>query len=427
MNNNEHFIKLKRRYRSETFEEFIKTEEARRRIPVKRRGPYGRKKYNRDNWKFYIKDRRHNYKIGVYPYAHAQTARLRNNQLKLTEKFSRCQVAPRNIMATFLEKNPDCAVKSLKLNGLSGGQQSAQESDLQKQLHNFMGILQEFSTQSMSEDLVRVLMEEGLRHVCLRVEVEAAVGDRAWSCRLCQSMIRRVPILHGCTHWNSFAPRYCWMDVTDYLILAAKTFNLSIILIVRQDSCTISPFYSVSDHVGEHFITIYRLQATALGLTGDAKWENRDLQELVHSVSKNHHHPSSLSSSQYSNPQQRRAQHIVLMKGETTENPDNSSSTNDEPKQMTHMINKKIRVGGFGRTGWHPTPDLGAKVSVYAIAWRWRTNLINSFTPVLGATIWHPAPLVGARKILSTTSVDTDNQDSTSTNIFSSSVYFFKF
>ncbi|KAI5683397.1 hypothetical protein M9H77_04625 [Catharanthus roseus] len=42
---------------------------------------------------------RHSHKIGVYPHAHAQAARLTNDQLKLTEEFSRCQVAPRNIMA----------------------------------------------------------------------------------------------------------------------------------------------------------------------------------------------------------------------------------------------------------------------------------------------------------------------------------------
>ncbi|KAI5681046.1 hypothetical protein M9H77_02273 [Catharanthus roseus] len=132
------FIKLKEDVDLETFEEFIETEEARfdrqqyvtigcergggkekkvrlddddedeKEVPVKRKGPYGTKKCNcpfqlkeeklaiEDNWKLYVKDRRHNHKIGVYPHGHAQAAR--------------CQVAPRNIMVILLEKNLDCAV-----------------------------------------------------------------------------------------------------------------------------------------------------------------------------------------------------------------------------------------------------------------------------------------------------------------------------
>ncbi|KAI5677786.1 hypothetical protein M9H77_08736 [Catharanthus roseus] len=61
-----------------------------------------------DNWKLYVKDGRHNHK--VYPHTHSQATRLTDDQLKLTEEFSRCQVAPQNIMAIMLEKNPDCAV-----------------------------------------------------------------------------------------------------------------------------------------------------------------------------------------------------------------------------------------------------------------------------------------------------------------------------
>ncbi|KAI5682917.1 hypothetical protein M9H77_04145 [Catharanthus roseus] len=63
-----------------------------------------------DNWKLYAKDGRHNHKISAYPYAHAQATRLTDDQLKLTEEFIRCQIAPQNIMASLLEKNPDCAI-----------------------------------------------------------------------------------------------------------------------------------------------------------------------------------------------------------------------------------------------------------------------------------------------------------------------------
>ncbi|KAI5653214.1 hypothetical protein M9H77_30401 [Catharanthus roseus] len=89
---------------------------------VKRRGPYGTKKYNcptklkseksaiGDKWKLYVKDGTHNHKIGVCPHAYVQVARLTDDQLKLTEEFSRCHVAPQNIMASLLEKNSDCVV-----------------------------------------------------------------------------------------------------------------------------------------------------------------------------------------------------------------------------------------------------------------------------------------------------------------------------
>ncbi|KAI5648856.1 hypothetical protein M9H77_34861 [Catharanthus roseus] len=50
---------------------------------------------------------RHNHKIGVYSHAHAQMARLTDNQLKLTEELSRCQVAPWNIMASFKDEEEE--------------------------------------------------------------------------------------------------------------------------------------------------------------------------------------------------------------------------------------------------------------------------------------------------------------------------------
>ncbi|KAI5681952.1 hypothetical protein M9H77_03180 [Catharanthus roseus] len=56
------------------------------------------------------RDRRHNHKIGVYSHAHAHRMRLTDDQLKLTKEFSRCQVTHRNIMASLLENDQDCAV-----------------------------------------------------------------------------------------------------------------------------------------------------------------------------------------------------------------------------------------------------------------------------------------------------------------------------
>ncbi|KAI5658105.1 hypothetical protein M9H77_26898 [Catharanthus roseus] len=98
-------------------------EDEKKQVLVKRRDPYRTKKCNspfqlkedklviEDNWKLYVKDGRHNHKIGVYPHAHAQAARLTDDQLKLTKEFSRCQVAPRDIMVSLLERNPDCVVR----------------------------------------------------------------------------------------------------------------------------------------------------------------------------------------------------------------------------------------------------------------------------------------------------------------------------
>ncbi|KAI5671563.1 hypothetical protein M9H77_11927 [Catharanthus roseus] len=54
--------------------------------------------------------------------------------------------------------------------------------------------------------------------------------------------------------WDGFAPRYCWMDVPNHLIIVANKFNLCIILLAKQDSCTILPFYLASDHVGDTIV-----------------------------------------------------------------------------------------------------------------------------------------------------------------------------
>ncbi|KAI5664065.1 hypothetical protein M9H77_23388 [Catharanthus roseus] len=141
-------------------------------------------------------------------------------------------------------------------------------------------------------------LEQGLvggRHGRLGVEVEATVGEQTQICHLCQDRMcgfsytvcrqiwtemhekqdmywncfggsaRFYKILHGCVHWDSFAPRDCWMDVHDHLIPAANTLNLCILLIVKQDNCTVLPFYSSSDQLrnsvvighlvdNEHFI-----------------------------------------------------------------------------------------------------------------------------------------------------------------------------
>ncbi|KAI5650479.1 hypothetical protein M9H77_36484 [Catharanthus roseus] len=67
------------------------------------------------------------------------------------------------------------------------------------------------------------------------------------------------------TGYDGFAPR--WIDVPDHLIFVTNTFNSCIVLIVKQDSCTVFPFYSSPEQVGdtvgirhladsEHFIAI---------------------------------------------------------------------------------------------------------------------------------------------------------------------------
>ncbi|KAI5667736.1 hypothetical protein M9H77_17589 [Catharanthus roseus] len=50
---------------------------------------------------------------------------------------------------------------------------------------------------------------------------------------------RFYKILRGSAHWDDFVPRHCWIDIPEHLILMANTFNLCIVRIAKQDSCTI--------------------------------------------------------------------------------------------------------------------------------------------------------------------------------------------
>ncbi|KAI5680611.1 hypothetical protein M9H77_01838 [Catharanthus roseus] len=359
-------------------------------VPVKHKGE---KLITEDNWKLYVKDGRHNHKMGVYPHACAQAARLTDDQLKLTEEFSRCQVAPRSTMTSLLEKNPDCIVSKqttynarakmkkkrmegrcrddsygkdfhvatafirnekvetyewvlqklknlyfespepimivtnnesgylfdewlnpfapkfmrvwtekdndksnpiiaplcynlylqlkledvhicwrlLEINELSGigRQQSHEESDLQKQLLDFTGILREFSTRLPSE--VPTSSYPKYLTSCYPIKsgrMEKCKGDGNCGFRVSSYFLygkenqwpkvrtqmwnemhekrdmywnfyggsdRFYKIFRGYAHWDVFAPRDCWMDVPNHLILAANTFNLCIVLIAKQD------------------------------------------------------------------------------------------------------------------------------------------------------------------------------------------------
>lgn len=48
-----------------------------------------------ENWQLFVHKGRHNYKIDVYNYGHAQTARLTEEQLRQTEQFKKSHLLPR--------------------------------------------------------------------------------------------------------------------------------------------------------------------------------------------------------------------------------------------------------------------------------------------------------------------------------------------
>ncbi|KAI5661391.1 hypothetical protein M9H77_20714 [Catharanthus roseus] len=92
-------------------------------VPIKKRGSYRIKKYGcpfklkgeqmatSENWRLFVHDGRHNYKIAVYNYGHAHDARLTEKQLKQTEQFRKSHVPLRNILRFFREQNVSCAVR----------------------------------------------------------------------------------------------------------------------------------------------------------------------------------------------------------------------------------------------------------------------------------------------------------------------------
>ncbi|KAI5659647.1 hypothetical protein M9H77_28440 [Catharanthus roseus] len=47
-----------------------------------------------ENWQLVVHNRRHNHKITIYNYGHAQAARLTEEQLQQTEKFRKSHVPP---------------------------------------------------------------------------------------------------------------------------------------------------------------------------------------------------------------------------------------------------------------------------------------------------------------------------------------------
>ncbi|KAI5672580.1 hypothetical protein M9H77_12944 [Catharanthus roseus] len=96
-------------------------------VPIKRRGPYGTKKYGcpfklkgdqvatSENWQLVVHDRRHNHAISAYHRGHAQTAILTDEQLIQTEQFRKSHMPLRNMLQFFREQNMDCAVRYVAL------------------------------------------------------------------------------------------------------------------------------------------------------------------------------------------------------------------------------------------------------------------------------------------------------------------------
>ncbi|KAI5667535.1 hypothetical protein M9H77_17388 [Catharanthus roseus] len=92
-------------------------------VQKKKQGPYETKKCGcpfklkeeqmatNESWQLFIHNGRHNYKVVVYNYGHAQAARLTEEQLHQTEQFRKSHVPPRNILLFFREQNVGCAVR----------------------------------------------------------------------------------------------------------------------------------------------------------------------------------------------------------------------------------------------------------------------------------------------------------------------------
>ncbi|KAI5672215.1 hypothetical protein M9H77_12579 [Catharanthus roseus] len=208
-------------------------------VQVKRRGLYGTKKCNcpfqlkgeksviGDKLKLYVKDGRHYYKIGVYPHTQAQAARLTDDQLKLTEEFSRYQFASRHIMASLLENK-------FRLYCEEYNERLEKLKTKWRRMQWFLGCL----------------FDKWFR---IKVWCEFLWKREAAPCSWGSSQ-RFYQILPGCANWDGFTSRQCWMDVPDHLIIAANSFNLCIILIARRDSSMILPFYSTLNHVQDTII-----------------------------------------------------------------------------------------------------------------------------------------------------------------------------
>lgn len=65
---------------------------------------------------------------------------------------------------------------------------------------------------------------------------------------------RFYEVLDACVHSKRFAPRHCWMDIPDYLIIAANISNLCIVLVTSQDCCTVLSLYSVKEQMGNTIV-----------------------------------------------------------------------------------------------------------------------------------------------------------------------------
>ncbi|KAI5671301.1 hypothetical protein M9H77_11665 [Catharanthus roseus] len=146
------------------------------------------------------RDERHNHKTWIYPYAHAQAARLTDDQLKLTEEFTEIYEYVlqqfKNLHFEFLE--PVVIVTD-------------KESAAQNILH-----------------LIIPLNLEDWKNV----EGDGNIGFRMISYFLYGDENQWPKILHDFAYWIGFAPRHCWMD-----------------------NCMILPSYSASDRVRDMIVS----------------------------------------------------------------------------------------------------------------------------------------------------------------------------
>ncbi|KAI5672448.1 hypothetical protein M9H77_12812 [Catharanthus roseus] len=277
-----------------------------------------------------------------------------DDQLKLIEEFSRCQVAPWNIMASLLEKNPDCAVRVkleigkiedkwqrmqwflgylftewlnpcalkfvkvwtdsffLKIDSLIGGHiteiKTTVEYSRLKEKHNdknnpivaqlcynvshlALRIIKEETKRAPKiladpENLcvhwVRTsqmlpcstsLLRRYQRHIPLKLEdvhifwrlleingLSGIEGQQYHEESDLQKQLLDFTVYNAASSYKEYLTscypvKYrrsgFWGSTHIHLILATNTYNLCIVLIAKQDSCTVFPFYSSSEQVGD--------------------------------------------------------------------------------------------------------------------------------------------------------------------------------
>ncbi|KAI5667665.1 hypothetical protein M9H77_17518 [Catharanthus roseus] len=161
------------------------------------------------------RDGRHNRKIGVYPHTHAQAARLSDDQLKLIEEFTEELYfeSPESVMIVTDKESVYGAAQNIlhpviPLNPEDWKNVQGDGNYRFKVLLYFL-FSDEISALKFVDNCGMRCTKNG---TCIIISLEAVRCSLQDSSRF--------------AHWDGFAPRYCWIDVPDHLILVANTSDI---------------------------------------------------------------------------------------------------------------------------------------------------------------------------------------------------------